>query len=445
MVLRPKDHREEVALFRAQVLGPLLCGDLDRGERLPSLLELSRRRYRPPGLATTRTYAVPTLERWFYQYRKGGLEALKPKERSDRGHAHRLSPQMRELLLAIRRERPRASVPVIIRTLELDGRLEEGVLKPATLRRLYVQHGLDATSMRVMAGGKVRRRWQAERAGALWHADVMHGPAIEVDGKVRRIRIHAILDDATRYVVRSASLFSEREMDMVWLLADAVRAHGLPKALYLDNGPTYSGKHLSVICGRLGIALIHAEPHDPEARGKMERWWRTLRSQCFNHMGDVHSLHDVNVRLWSYIDKYYHDAPHAGLMGRSPNRVYAEQRPDKRVDRQLLRDAFTVRDRRIVRKDGTISVDGTVWELEPGFLAGKRVTLVRCLLDSPSKPWVEYDERRFSLHPLDPVRNSMRSRRRMPNNDTPKIPFDPAKALLDRAVGKTTKKESDDE
>ena len=65
MVLSPKDHREEVALFRAQVLGPLLCRELSRGERLPILLEISQRRYRPPRSPTTRTYAVPTLERWF--------------------------------------------------------------------------------------------------------------------------------------------------------------------------------------------------------------------------------------------------------------------------------------------------------------------------------------------------------------------------------------------
>lgn len=444
MVLRPKDHREAVALFRAQVLGPLLCSDLSRGERLPILVELSQRRYRPPGAAASRTFAVPTLERWFYAYRKGGLEALKPKPRSDRGHAHRLSEEMRELLLAIRRERPTVSVPVIIRTLELDGRLDEGALKAATLRRLYAQHGLDAASMRALAGGKVRRRWQAESAGALWHGDVLHGPAIEVDGRVRRVRVHALLDDATRYVLRIAACFTEREMDMLWLLADAIRAHSVPKRLFLDNGSTYSGKQLSVACGRLGIALIHARPRDPEARGKMERFWRTLRSQCLNHMGAVDSLHAVNVRLWSYLDRHYHSAPHAGLLGRSPERVYAEQRPEVAVDRQRMREAFTVRSRRKVRKDGTLAVDGRDWELAPGFLAGKRVTLVRCLLDSPPKPWVEHEEQRFDLHELDPVRNASRARQRQAKKQ-PTIPFDPAKAMLDSAVGKTSSKESNDE
>ncbi len=446
MVLKPKDHREEVALFRAQVLGPLLCGQLSRGERQPLLSELSQRRYRPPGSATTRSYAVSTLERWFYAYRQGGLEALKPKLRSDSGHAHALPEQARELLLKIRQEHPRASVPLIIRTLELDGRLEEGVLTPVTLRRFYAQHGLDAAAMRIAAGGKVRRRWQAERAGALWHADVLHGPSIEVGSGLRRIRIHAVLDDATRYIIRIEALFTEREDDMVQILADAVRAHGAPRALYLDNGSTYSGKQLSVICGRLGTALIHAQPRDPEARGKMERFWRTLRNQCLNHMGEVDSLHDVNVRLWSYLDRHYHDAPHAGLLGRAPGRVYAEQRPDNRVDRHTLRDAFTMRSRRKVRKDGTISVHGTDFELEPGFLAGKKVMLVHCLLDSPPRPWVEYDEKRFALHPLDPIRNATRARRADSGHDRkPKTPFDPPKALLDRAVGRTPKKENDDE
>ncbi len=440
MVLRPKDHREEVALFRAQVLGPLLCRELSRGERLPILVLLSQQRYRPPRSRATRTYAVPTLERWFYAHRKGGLEALKPKERSDRGHAHRLDEPMRKLLLSIRREHPTVSAPVIIRTLELDGRLDEGLLGPATLRRLYAQNGLNAAAVRLMAGGKARRRWQADKAGALWHADVMHGPSIWVDGKPRRIRVHAILDDATRYIIRIEAQFTEREVYMLWLLADAVRAHGVPKALYLDNGSTYSGKQLAVVCGRMGTSLIHARPYDPQARGKMERFWRTLRQQCIDHMGKQHSLHDVNVRMWSYLDRHYHDAPHAGLLGRSPSRVYAEQRPETHVDKAVLREAFTVRDSRKVRKDGTIAVDGSTWELEQGFLAGRRVLLVRCLLDAPPKPWVEYDSKRFALHPLDPVKNARRPRIAATKPEQ-KTPFDPAKAMLDRAVGKTPKKE----
>src|SRR5690606_19835999 len=120
-------------------------------------------------------------------------------------------------------------------------------------------------------------RWQAERPNALWHGDVCHGaPLRGPDGSSRPLRIHALLDDATRYVVALQAFASEREDDMLALLVGALRRHGPPRALYLDNGPTYRGTALRLVCERLGTTLVHAQPYDPAARGKMERFWRTL-------------------------------------------------------------------------------------------------------------------------------------------------------------------------
>ena len=78
---QPQDHAEEIALFRAQVLGPVLNRDLQRGELLAELRVLSQRRYRPPGSLITRTFSLPTLLRWRRRYDKGGLAALLPVSR----------------------------------------------------------------------------------------------------------------------------------------------------------------------------------------------------------------------------------------------------------------------------------------------------------------------------------------------------------------------------
>ena len=86
-------------------------------------------------------------------------------------------------------------------------------------------------------------------------------------------------------------------------------------ALDLDNGSTYRGQTLSLACARMGTALIHAKPYDAPARGKTERFWRTLREGCLDFVGSLTSLHDLNVRLWAWLDEHYHRAPHAGLVG----------------------------------------------------------------------------------------------------------------------------------
>lgn len=183
--LAPKDHAEAVAIFRSEIIGALTRKELDHGELRDSFRMLAEQRFRPPGVDTTRRYSVATLERWYYAYRSGGLAALRPAPRSDRGHAQELSDEQRQLLIDIREEHRSASVPVILRTLVSDGRLEEGVISPATVRRLYVQHGLDRVPMPEGGGQKTRLRWEAASPGALWHADVCHGPALTIGGVTR--------------------------------------------------------------------------------------------------------------------------------------------------------------------------------------------------------------------------------------------------------------------
>jgi putative transposase len=437
--LKPKDHAERVALFRAQVLGPLTCTQLDRGEQAAVLRELSKRRYRPPGSKNTRTFSVPTLERWLRRYRKGGLEALRPEPRAT-GHAKALTEQQRELILEIRRERPGASVPLILRTLVAEGRLEPGAVEPAAVRRLLVAHGLgrEGRKLRGNSDGD-RRRWQAATPSRLWHADVCHGPAlIGEDGKQKiPLRIHGFLDDASRYVPVLAARSSEREVDMLELLVAGLRVHGRPRMLYVDNGSTYSGELLALVCARLGITLIHAKPHDPRARGKMERFWRTLREGCLDYLDPRTSLHQVNLSLLAFLDRHYHHTAHASLVGRSPAKVWAEREPDV-VGEDELEDALTVRASRQIRADGTLSVGGQDWELEQSFLAGQKLTVGRSFVDLQRGPWVEHEGKRYMLRLVDPVANGRRRRApsKRPRTGLDAVDFDPNRIRVEQMLGR---------
>lgn len=441
--LHPKDHAEAVALFRSEVIGALTRRDLARGELRAELTALSRTPFRPPAAKRTRTFSVTSLERWYYAYRARGLAGLRPEARSDRGRGRDLAPTLRALLLDIRREQPSASVPLILRTLVADGRLARGTVSASTVRRLYAEHGLDRIPMRDGASPKTRLRWQAERPNALWHADVCHLAPIVVGDRRLPVRVHGILDDASRYVIALEAHSTEREIDMLGILVRAVRRHSTPDALYLDNGSTYRGDLLRLACARLGTTVLHAKPYDPEARGKMERFWKTLRGGCTDFLGAVASLHDINVRLSAFLDQHYHRAPHASLLGRAPGVVYAEgARTAEAIDETTLRDALTARVRRRVRRDTTVTLEGTDWELDQGFLAGRLVMVARCLIDVGEAPWVEYQGKRFPLHAVDPVRNAHRKRPPRRTAVEAKLPgaarvhFDPAGALLDRAVGR---------
>ena len=442
--LTPKDHAEEVALFRSTVIGSLLRRELDRGELRAELQTLSQTRLRPPESEHTKCFSIPTLERWYYRYRKQGLSGLRPKPRSDRGRAHQLTEALRTLLCDIRREYPFATVPLILRTLITDGRMEKATVSASTVRRLFVEKGLDRVPLRDGAGRKTRLKWQAERPGALWHGDVCYGPALKIGSESKPLRIHALLDDASRYIVAIEAHHTEREVDMLGLFVRALRRHGAPDALYLDNGSTYIGNALRVGCERLDVTLLHARPYDAPARGKMERFWRTLREGCLDFLGSLTSLHDVNVRLWAFVDAHYHVAPHAAHYGRTPASVFGDNEAERTADsltEPRLREALTVRERRRVRRDTTLSIEGTLWELDQGFLAGRVVTIGRSLLDASEPPWVEHEGQRLVLHAVDPIKNAHRKRppRREPSEEVPSrhVPFDPPGALLDKVVRRT--------
>jgi len=441
--LAPKDTAEGVAIFRAQVIGPLLTRVFaSHGGLASAIRALSREHHRPPSSSTTRTYSEATLERWYYRFKKRGLAGITPRRRSDIGHARELTDAQRDLLLAIRREHPTTSAALILRTLEIDGRMAKNAVSRSTVRRLYKEHSLDRVSLRVPAGARVRLRWQADRVDALWHADVCHGPAMKIAGRTVPLRIHAILDDHSRYIVAIVATTTEREVEMLSLLVKAMRSTGRrPEALYLDNGATYTGDVLATLCSRLNIGLLHATPYDPQARGKMERFWRTLREGCLDHVGTPGSLHDVQVRLLAFLTKHYHVASHASLMGKCPSEVYeTAPRYEESIDDAALGAALTVHGRRRVRLDGTLEVGGLTFETRTGFLAGHVVVVGRSLLDPTSDPWIEHEGERYLVGRVDAEENARR-KKAGPAPNRPRrgldVPFDPAGAMLDALVGRS--------
>lgn len=444
MPIDPKDPSEEVAIFRHGLIGDLAARDLERGELAEGLEALTKHEYRPPNANRTRTFVFSTFERWYYDYLRKGLEGLARKIRSDRGFAKNLTEEERALLLDIAEQQPEVSIPIMLREVAATGRLRAGVVSESTIRRLFDAHGLNRRQRRALVT-KGRRRWQREHPHELWHADVCHGPKLEGDKGKIPVRVHGIMDDASRYVVGLRAMSTEQEVDMLFLLAEALRKYPPPAMLYVDNGSTYSGKALETVCARLGISLLHAKPYDAEARGKMERFWRTLRAGCLNYVGGCEDLHDVQVRLTAFLERHYHRAPHGGLRGgAAPREVFRREAPTTRdlLTEEKLEAAFTVRETRRVSKDGVLSVGGVLWEVDNGFLDGCKVTVARSLLTKNRPPWVEVEDAIYPLHPLDPIANGRQTR--TPEKKASKVldvPFDPASAFLAELLGRAPRKE----
>jgi putative transposase len=130
----------------------------------------------------------------------------------------------------------------------------------------------------------------------------------------------------------------------------------------------------------LGIHLVYCRPYAPEGKGKLERWHRTFRDQFLSELDPsrIRELSDLNARLWAWVEQVYHRAPHSGLEGRTPLERYQQDLPRVRTLGTLaarLDELFHHRIERKVRKDGTVSYQGSRFEV-PYELSGKSVRLV---------------------------------------------------------------------
>ena len=365
-------------LFRLSVLGPIVSRErLERGELQRIIRELAQREYAIPG-SQRRHLSEKTLQAWYYLWRKKGIEGLSPQPRCDRGQS-KLAPELQEAILAAKRENPRRSIRQIRKLLESAGQVARGSLSRSAIHRLLQTHSLSRPSDSASLPEE-HRSFVAESAGAIWYGDVMHGPRVPVQGKLRKSYLVSLLDDASRLVAHSAFCLGETALDIEGVLKQAVLKRGLCHKLIVDNGAAYRAATLQGICARLGIVLIHCRPYSPTAKGKLERWHRTLREQFLSELDERHigDLADLNARLWAWVEEVYHRTPHAGLGGLTPLARYQQDLPKIRSlgARAAQLDAiFLHRISRFVRKDGTVSYQGKRFEVAYE-LSGKTVQLV---------------------------------------------------------------------
>lgn len=406
-----------IALFRLSVLGSLVSREyLAHGELKKIIQQLASVPRDIPG--SKRVYlSEKTIEAWYYAYvRAGGdVDALAPKVRNDLGSS-KLALDVQDAIIAAKKAKPKRSINTIIQLLEEKGLACKGVLNKSTVYRLLKSKGLN----QLQADESPReehRAFVAEFANDLWQSDVMHGPKITVNGRARKTYLISFMDDASRLLTHSAFYLDEGAVAVESVLKQAILKRGLPKKLIIDNGAAYRSNTLQSICARLKIQLVYCRPYHPEGKGKLERWHRSVRDQFLNEIDytQVHSLEDLNVRLWAWLGQLYHVAEHSALEGLTPQARYQRDLNKIRplgIQAEALDDLFSHRHTRKVRKDGTVSFNAMSFEVDYE-LTGKNIVLViDPLTQQPFKIESKNGKALGAITPLDAIANNQRRRHR---------------------------------
>lgn len=411
--------KRAMALWRLGVLGPLVSARLEHGDRVRLFEEIAARVHqKPDGEAVE--LSARTVESWYYAHKQGGFEALYPGTRVDCGQSRAIAPEVAELIVRAKREKPRRSIRRIIRMLERAGVVKRGALKRSSVHRLLRRAGASARPVR--GASAERRSFLAEHAGDLWVGDALHGPlVIAPDGRVRKAYMLSQIDNATRFILHSYFTLSEGAEAQEHGLKQAILKYGLPRAYYVDRGSAYIATSLRLICADLGIHLLHAGVQDAEAKGVIERWHRTWREEVGDELPDMPlPLAELNAKHWAWLGAEYHAREHDTTRRAPREHLLAEVDQIRPVPRGVdLDEVFLHRDDRVVRKDGTVRWRGRFLEVRAD-LGKKLVELRYDPADETALPRVFVDGRFVcDTVPLDRLANMTRRRKRIAGDPEP--------------------------
>lgn len=366
-----QERNTQIALFRYGLIASLVFAPLPTGQLEQALRQIASQHYRIPYSSRTRV-GVSTLRRYLRDYQAGGFDALRPIPRSDKGKPRALPPEVLEKAIALRQEQPARTTPMLVELLQRDPELHlDQPLNAHTLTTHLRARG--QTRRRLAQTGRAFHRFEKEAVNALWQGDAMVGPWLpdpSQPGKKKRAHLFCFLDDHSRLVPHAEFFFEEALPRLERVLKVGILKRGLPKALYVDNAQVYHATQFAAACASLGVDCRHAAPYRPEAKGKQERFFATVRAQFMPEVDSsaIASLAELNESFWAWLELVYHRKVHSET-GQAPlERYQAGLAAVRQADPETLRKAFLWREKRKVRKDGRLSLQGNTYRVDPQFI-----------------------------------------------------------------------------
>jgi putative transposase len=331
-----------------------------------------------------RTAGVPlrSVQRWLARYRSAGLVGLARAQRSDRGQ-RKLPVELVQVIEGMALRAPRLSIAAIHR--RMTALATQHHWTPPSYGSVYgiVRQLSPAMVTLAQDGPAVFRdryeliyRHRAESPNALWQADhtLLDVLVLDADGDAVRPWLTIIMDDYSR-VVAGYTLFLDAPTTLqtalalrqaIWSKQQAAwPVCGIPDVLYVDHGSDFTSTHLEQVAADLRFQLVYSSVGRPQGRGKVERLFGTLNTEClaalpgYLRQGQPTtpprlSLPELDATIGDYFLGIYNNRPHRET-GLAPIKAWLGQgwlprMPDSLEELDLL--LVMVAQSRMVRRDG---------------------------------------------------------------------------------------------
>lgn len=399
------DRARRLGQFRFDVISPLLSDDA--GPLYQRFAHLADQVWTLPN-GQLRQYSAATIEDWYYDYRQHGLSALINPPRRDKGTQPAISETIINEIDAILAEHPAMKAANIIRLLDQRAMRADGKPSDSSLYR-YVRR---RRPQRVVPQQQERRAFEAPYAGALYQVDIMYGPHLRVPtkaGGTRSVQTYllAVIDDFSRLICHGEFFLQQNLMTYIKVLENAVRKRGIPDKIYCDNGKVFLSEQVKRIGAEIGSRVVHTAVRDAAAKGKIERFFKTVRDQFLDLQWAVEktrTLERLNRCFGAWVEQY-NNRPHSALDCSPLEKWLRSPRPPRLLTDHLHADElFLLEVQRTVKNDGTFWLGGNRYETLYSF-ARKKVT-VRYDAFDPTRVHVYHQEQYLGVaRPLDIAAN----------------------------------------
>jgi transposase InsO family protein len=302
-----------------------------------------------------------TIQTWYSRYNKNGVTSMTPRPRSDRGHTRKVEPE--QLAEAIEHALPsftnkpgmRLNMESVYRVCIEKGLLRREQIAPNTFRRIANKYELLKPLDK--AQNKHRLAFAKAHANELWQADTMVGPYVKNGAGHTQARLIAFIDDCSRVCCHGEFFLAENTDTLAKALKSALYKRGIPEAMYVDNGSIYTSKEITQICTRLGCLLCHAPVRDGAAKGKVERFFRTVRMSFLTRALDLSSIEALNRAFTAWVEDDYNAREHSAIGMRPIDRFGLDLSRVRYLPPSEANDElFFVEEDRTVLADNTFSL-----------------------------------------------------------------------------------------
>lgn len=385
---------KEMGMFRYGVINALLHGDDERSLK-KRMLELSEKLWTLPD-GRLRQFSWGTIEDWFYIYKNEGLSGLEKQCRKDKGGFRNLDEKIRLYIKQHIQEHPNLKMSVMIGLMRDAGMIIDNQPSASTIYRY-------ARTIRPQKGVpiKERRSFEAPYAGNLWQTDIMYGPYLPYLNErgrwtKKQTFLVAIIDDHSRLLCHGEFYFKQDILAYLACLKSALSKRGIPEKLYCDNGQVFLSSQVKRIMAELGTIVLHTQIRDCAAKGKIERFFLTVRNSFLDPLlvfDAPKNLEQLNQKFWKWSEESYNLKRHSTIETTPVKRWMETAHKVRLLNIGAEDEIFYFETTRKVKKDGTISLDSKIYETS-WSLAGKKVT-VRYNPFSPERPFVSYENKDY--------------------------------------------------